>query len=108
MNYIKIGDEFINLDRVISISDRTAQKYTDNRYVSAGSVVIKERVTEGFEAPEIYIKNHKNHTNELYADALVAWLNVPNHMAGVIDPLDRDVMAWWEREQKRDATENEA
>lgn len=83
MNYIKIGGKFINLEAVMYFKEEKDELeinynvWSEEGYPYYTWIVGEERT------------------------ALIAWLNVPNHMAGIIDPLDRDVMAWWEREQER-------
>ena len=95
MNYIKVGDEWVNLDQVSAIQDR---RDWDMGKSWSGSVTL-ESIGEDFVA---YFKGDE-------AAALIAWLSVPAHMAGVIAADDRDVMAWYARQQENaDATETEA
>jgi hypothetical protein len=91
MNRIHINGKGVNLDCVVSDCD-----YKDEDG-EGGNLVYRLDLTDGG-------------WRRFYDDerlAIKAWLSITNHMAGIIDPIDRDVMAWWER-QKRDATENEA
>ena len=82
MNYIKIGGKFINLEAVMYFKEEKDELEVNYNVWSE----------EGYPYYTWIVGDERA--------ALIAWLNVPNHMAGVIDPLDRDVMAWWQRQQK--------
>jgi hypothetical protein len=83
MNYIKVGGKFINLEAVMYFKEEKGEFEVNYIVWSA----------EGYPYYTWIVGEERT--------ALIAWLNVPNHMAGIIDPVDRDVMAWWERQQER-------
>lgn len=96
MNWIKVGTKFINLDNFLTIEDCLNE---DSRYPTAGHVVLSNNIESSLDAPEIWISDDSKYAPVDAGTALIAWLSVPAHMAGVIAADDRDVMAWWQRQQ---------